>query len=125
MRHWPGIIALVLGVAAAGAGIWCWLNWDRLRLEWASARVAGAESYEAARDEIALPLLFDLLKEEGLCLGGSSGINVGGAVSMAKELGPGHTVVTVLGDSGQRYQSKLYNPEFLRARGLPFPDWLA
>lgn len=75
-------------------------------------------------DTEALHLLFDLLKEEGLCLGGSSGINVGGAVQMARELGPGHTIVTVLCDSGQRYQSTLYDPTFLASKGLPVPDWL-
>jgi cysteine synthase A len=76
-------------------------------------------------DEEALPLLFRLLKEDGLCLGGSSGINVAAAINVARELGPGHTVVTVLCDSGTRYQSKLYNPEFLRAKALPVPEWLA
>jgi cysteine synthase A len=71
-----------------------------------------------------LPLLFDLLAEEGLCLGGSSAINVAGAIRLARELGPGKTIVTILADSGQRYQSKLWNPEFLRAKGLPAPKWL-
>jgi cysteine synthase A len=75
-------------------------------------------------DEEALPLIFDLLEHEGLCLGGSSGINVAGAIRLAKDLGPGHTVVTVLADGGARYQSKLFNPEFLRAKKLPVPDWL-
>jgi cysteine synthase A len=75
-------------------------------------------------DEEALPVVFDLLTAEGLCLGGSSGINVAGAIKLARELGPGHTIVTVLCDSGTRYQSKLYNPEFLRAKGLPAPPWL-
>jgi cysteine synthase A len=75
-------------------------------------------------DEEALPIVFDLLKHEGLCLGGSSGINVAGAIRMANELGPGHTIVTVLCDGGGRYQSKLFNPEFLRGKGLPTPDWL-
>jgi len=75
-------------------------------------------------DEEALPILFDLLKEEGLCLGGSSGINVAGAIRLARELGPRHTIVTVLADSGGRYQSKLFNPAFLRSRNLPAPDWL-
>ena len=75
-------------------------------------------------DAEALPVIFDLLKEEGLCLGGSSGINVAGAIRLARELGPGHTVVTVLCDGGQRYQSKLFNPEFLRGKGLPAPGWL-
>ena len=75
-------------------------------------------------DEEAVPVCFQLLKEEGLCLGGSSGINVAGAVRLAQQLGPGHTVVTVLCDYGTRYSSKLYNPEFLREKGLPAPDWL-
>ena len=76
-------------------------------------------------DEEALPVLFDLLQHGGLCLGGSSGINVAGAMKMAREMGPGHTIVTVLCDFGMRYQSKLFNPEFLREKGLPVPAWLA
>ncbi|HLI10862.1 MAG TPA: cysteine synthase A [Alphaproteobacteria bacterium] len=75
-------------------------------------------------DEEALPLIFDLLKHEGLCVGGSSGINVAGAIRLARELGPGHVIVTILADYGTRYQSKLFNPEFLRAKNLPVPDWL-
>ncbi len=75
-------------------------------------------------DSEALPYIFDLLQHEGLCLGGSSGINVAGAVRMAKEMGPGHTIVTVLADYGNRYQSKLFNPEFLRTKSLPVPSWL-
>ncbi len=75
-------------------------------------------------DEEALPVLFDLLKGEGLCLGGSSGINVAGAIRLARDLGPGHTVVTILADFGTRYQSKLWNPAFLKKKGLPVPDWL-
>jgi len=75
-------------------------------------------------DAEALPIIFDLLKEEGLCLGGSSGINVAGAIRLAKDLGPGHTVVTVLCDFGTRYQSKLFNPAFLREKDLPVPSWL-
>jgi cysteine synthase A len=75
-------------------------------------------------DEEALPVLFDLLTAEGLCLGGSSGINVAGAKQLARQLGPGHTIVTILCDSGTRYQSKLYNPAFLRDKGLPVPGWL-
>jgi cysteine synthase A len=75
-------------------------------------------------DSEALPHVFDLLAHEGLCLGGSSGINVAGAVRMARELGPGKTIVTMLCDYGNRYQSKLFNPVFLRARGLPVPAWL-
>jgi len=76
-------------------------------------------------DAEALPIIFDLLKEEGLCLGGSSGINVAGAIRLAREMGPGHTIVTVLADYGNRYQSKLFNPAFLRSKNLPVPDWLA
>jgi cysteine synthase A len=75
-------------------------------------------------DQEAIPLVFDLLKEEGLCLGGSSGINVAGAIRLARQMGPGHTIVTLLCDYGTRYQSKLFNPEFLREKGLPVPDWL-
>ncbi|RMF08691.1 MAG: cysteine synthase A, partial [Alphaproteobacteria bacterium] len=75
-------------------------------------------------DAEALEVVFDLLRYEGLCLGGSSGINVAGAIRLAKELGPGHTIVTVLCDSGQRYQSKMFNPAFLRERDLPVPEWL-
>src|SRR5579885_312712 len=75
-------------------------------------------------DEEALPLIFDLIEHEGLCLGGSSGINIAGAIRLAKELGPGHTIVTVLADYGTRYQSKLFNPEFLRSKKLPVPEWL-
>ncbi len=76
-------------------------------------------------DEEALPYVFDMLQSEGLCLGASSGINVAGAVRMAKDMGPGHTIVTILCDYGTRYQSKLWNPEFLKEKGLPYPGWLA
>ncbi len=75
-------------------------------------------------DSEALPIVFDLVEEEGLCLGGSSGINIAGAIRLAKDLGPGHTVVTILCDYGNRYQSKLFNPSFLEAKGLPVPQWL-
>jgi cysteine synthase A len=75
-------------------------------------------------DEEAVPIIFDLLEHEGLCLGGSSGINVAGAIRLAKDLGPGHTIVTVLADYGTRYQSKLFNPQFLRSKNLPVPGWL-
>jgi cysteine synthase A len=75
-------------------------------------------------DEEAVPVIFDLLEHEGLCLGGSSGINVAGAIRLARELGPGKTIVTVLADSGTRYQSKLFNPEFLRSKKLPVPAWI-
>ena len=80
-------------------------------------------SYQVS-DEEALPIVFDLLANEGLCLGGSSGINIVGAVKLARDLGPGHTIVTILCDYGTRYQSKLYNPDFLKSKGLPVPDWL-
>jgi cysteine synthase A len=75
-------------------------------------------------DEEAVPILFDLIEHEGLCLGGSSGINVAGAIRLAKDLGPGHVIVTVLADSGSRYQSKLFNPKFLREKKFPVPSWL-
>jgi|TARA_R110002073_G_scaffold118314_2_gene257346 cysteine synthase A len=75
-------------------------------------------------DSEALPICFDLLSHEGLCLGGSSGINVAGAMRLAKEMGPGHTIVTVLCDYGTRYQSKMFNPAFLKEQGLPVPSWL-
>ena len=80
-------------------------------------------AYQVPDDE-ALRIVFDLIGEEGLCLGGSSGINIAGAIRMAKEMGPGHTIVTILCDYGNRYQSKLFNPEFLRSKGLPTPGWL-
>ncbi|MDQ6432952.1 cysteine synthase A [Mesorhizobium sp. LHD-90] len=75
-------------------------------------------------DEEALPIIFDLVQEEGLCLGGSTGINIAGAIRLARDLGPGHTIVTVLADYGTRYQSKLFNPDFLRTKNLPIPDWM-
>ncbi|MBQ0803215.1 MAG: cysteine synthase A, partial [Sulfitobacter litoralis] len=75
-------------------------------------------------DAEALPYVFDLLQHEGLCLGASSGVNVAGAVRLAKDMGPGHTIVTILCDFGTRYQSKLFNPEFLREKNLPVPGWL-
>jgi len=76
-------------------------------------------------DAEALPIVFDLLEHEGLCMGGSTGINIAGAIRMAREMGPGHTIVTILCDFGNRYQSKLFNPDFLREKGLPTPAWLA
>lgn len=75
-------------------------------------------------DAEALPIVFDLLQNEGLCLGGSSGVNIAGAMRLARDLGPGHAIVTILCDYGTRYQSKLYNPAFLREKGLPVPNWL-
>ena len=75
-------------------------------------------------DEEWLPVVFDLLKLDGFCVGGSSGVNVMGALKLAKQMGPGHTIVTMLCDSGTRYQSKMFNPTFLKGKGLPAPDWL-
>ena len=96
------------------------------------ARAASPRSSRTSRsiiaylipDEEAVPIIFDLLEHEGLCLGGSSGINIAGAIRLAKDLGKGTTIVTVLCDYGKRYQSKLFNPEFLRSKNLPVPDWL-
>ena len=86
----------------------------------------GIELDDALRvkDDEALLIIFKLLKEEGLFLGGSSGVNVAGAIKLAKRLGPGHNIVTILCDSGQRYQSKIWNPVFLKSKNLPIPDWL-
>jgi cysteine synthase len=128
-------------IAAAdpmGAAIYSWIKTGTLHMEGSSitegigqgritANLEGAPIDDAFQisDEEALPILFDLLEHEGLCLGGSSGINIAGAVRMAKEMGPGHTIVTVLCDYGNRYQSKLFNPDFLRAKNLPVPGWLA
>lgn len=91
-----------------------------------TANLEGAPIDEAFQipDEEALPIIFDLLEYEGLCLGGSSGINVAGAIRLAEQMGPGHVIVTILADYGNRYQSKLFNPPFLRAKGLPVPHWL-
>ncbi|MBB6470223.1 cysteine synthase A [Aminobacter lissarensis] len=75
-------------------------------------------------DEEALPIVFGLIQEEGICVGGSTGINIAGAIRLARQLGPGHTIVTVLADFGTRYQSKLFNPDFLRSKSLPVPDWM-
>jgi cysteine synthase A len=127
-------------IAAAdpmGAAMYNWIKHGKLETQGSSisegigqSRVtgnfAGAAVDDAYRipDEEALPVVFDLLRHEGLCLGGSSGVNVAGAIRLANELGPGHTVVTVLCDWGHRYRSKLFNPEFLRSKQLPVPDWL-
>jgi len=91
-----------------------------------TANLDGAPIDDAIQvtDEEALPVIFDLVKTQGLVLGGSSGINVAAAMRVARDLGPGHTVVTILCDGGQRYQSKLFNPAFLREKNLPVPDWL-
>ena len=120
-----------------GAAIYSWIKTGKLEMHGTSitegigqSRVTGNldgapidDAYEIP-DEEALPLIFGLLEHEGLCMGGSTGINVAGAIRMAHHLGPGHTIVTVLADYGNRYQSKLFNPEFLRAKGLPVPPWL-
>ena len=92
-----------------------------------TANLEGAEIDRAyfVPDEESVPLTFDLLEHEGLCLGPSSGVNVAGAIRLAREIGPGHTIVTILCDYGTRYQSKLYNPEFLISKSLPVPPWLA
>lgn len=76
------------------------------------------------KDEEALPIVFDLVQEEGLCLGGSSGINIAGAIRLANEMGPGHVIATILCDYGTRYQSKLFNTDFLKSKNLPFPKWM-
>jgi cysteine synthase A len=91
-----------------------------------TANLEGAPIDDAYQitDEEALPIIFDLLKYEGLCMGTSTGINVAGAIRLAKEMGPGHTIVTILADYGTRYQSKLFNVEFLKSKDLPYPDWL-
>ncbi|MBA4337515.1 MAG: cysteine synthase A [Hyphomonas sp.] len=91
-----------------------------------TANLEGIEVDKAYRinDDEALTVLFRLVEEEGLCLGGSAGVNIAGAVRLAKDLGPGQTIVTILCDYGNRYQSKLYNPEFLRGKGLPVPSWM-
>jgi cysteine synthase len=120
-----------------GAAMYSWIKHKVLKSEGSSItegiglgrvtkNIEGAPVDDAYQipDAEALPLVFSLLKEEGLCLGGSSGINVAGAIRMAKDLGPGKTIVTILADSGTRYQSKLFNPEFLKSKGLPYPDWL-
>jgi cysteine synthase A len=121
-----------------GAAIYSWIKTGELKSHGNSitegigqgrvtANLEGApidDAYEIP-DEEALPILFDLLEHEGLCMGGSTGINVAGAIRMAKDMGPGHTIVTVLCDYGNRYQSKLFNPAFLRENNLPVPPWLA
>jgi cysteine synthase A len=128
-------------IAAAdplGASIYSWIKTGELKAHGTSitegigqgrvtANLKGApidDAYEIS-DEEALPYIFDLLEHEGLCMGGSTGINIAGAVRMAKELPTGSTIVTILADYGTRYQSKLFNPAFLRDKKLPVPGWLA
>ncbi len=129
---------VVIGLAdPPGAALYSWYTSGELKMEGESisegigqsritANLEGAPVDRAYRipDAEALPIVFDLLKHEGLCLGSSSGINVAGAIRLARDLGPGHVIVTILADYGTRYQSKLFNPVFLRAKGLPVPDWL-
>jgi len=127
-------------IAAAdpmGAAIYSWIKTGELKASGSSItegigqgrvtkNLEGApidEAYQIA-DAEALPIIFDLLEHEGLCMGGSTGINIAGAIRMAKDLGPGHTIATILADYGTRYQSKLFNPEFLKTKGLPTPPWL-
>jgi cysteine synthase len=120
-----------------GAAIYSWIKTGELKGQGSSisegigqGRVTGNLDGAAIDDAFQipdtemLPVLYDLLQHEGLLLGGSSGINVAGAIRLARELGPGKTIVTILCDSGSRYQSKLYNPDFLRAKDLPLPPWL-
>ncbi|MFO1039006.1 MAG: cysteine synthase A [Geminicoccaceae bacterium] len=121
-----------------GAALYNWYKHGELKAEGSSitegigqgritANLEGAPVDDAVqiKDEEALPIIFDLIHEEGLVLGGSSGVNIAGAIRVAKDLGPGHTVVTILCDYGSRYASKLFNPDFLREKGLPVPAWLA
>jgi len=91
-----------------------------------TANLEGFEPSHAFQipDEESVPVCFDLLEHEGLCMGPSSGVNVAGAIRLARELGPGHSIVTILADYGTRYQSKLFNADFLRSKGLPVPSWL-
>jgi cysteine synthase len=120
-----------------GAAMYTWFTRQELKMEGSSitegigqgrvtANIADAPVDMAFQipDSEAIPIVFDLLEHEGLCLGGSSGINIAGAIRMAKEMGPGHTIVTILCDYGTRYQSKLFNPDFLREKNLPVPAWL-
>jgi len=120
-----------------GAAMYSWFKRKELKSEGSSVtegiglgrvtkNVEGAMVDDAYQipDSEALPIIFDLIRKEGLVVGGSSGINVAGAIRLARELGPGRTVVTILADSGTRYQSKLFNPQFLKEKGLPSPDWL-
>ena len=127
-----------IGIAdPMGAALYHWYKHGELRAEGSSisegigqsritANLQGAPVDEAYRIEDAemVATVFDLLRDEGLCLGGSTGINVAGAIRLARDLGPGKTIVTVLCDGAQRYATRLFNPEFLRSKGLPVPDWL-
>lgn len=127
-------------IAAAdplGAAVYSWVKTGELKTHGSSitegigqnrvtANLDGAPIDEAFEipDEDMLPVIFELLRHEGLCVGGSTGVNVAGAIRLAKQMGPGHTIVTILCDYGTRYQSKLFNPDFLRSKNLPAPPWL-
>jgi cysteine synthase A len=129
---------VVIGLAdPMGAALYNWYAHGELKAEGSSItegigqsritkNLEGARVDEAFQipDDEAIPLLFDLLQHEGLLVGTSTGINVAGAIRLARRMGPGHTVVTVLADGGQRYASRLFNPEFLRSKNLPVPSWL-
>jgi len=134
-EHHPGI---AIGLAdPPGAALYSYFTTGELKAEGSSitegigqgritANLEGLTIDHAFQipDAESVPVCFDLLEHEGLCLGPSSGVNVAGAIRLARALGPGHTIVTVLCDYGNRYQSKLYNPDFLRSKGLPVPAWL-
>jgi len=120
-----------------GSGLYRYYTEGEIRIEGSSitegignsritANLEGAEIDLAYRitDQVAIPLVYDMIREEGLVLGGSSGINVGGAMAMARELGPGHTIVTVLCDGAMRYRERLFNRAYLESKGLSLPDWL-
>jgi cysteine synthase len=120
-----------------GAKLYSWVKTGELVAEGSSitegigqgrvtANLEGLSFDDAYRveDPEALEIIFRLAQEEGLCLGGSSGINIAGAMRLARDLGPGSTIVTILCDYGNRYASKLYNPDFLRSKGLPTPPWM-
>ncbi|WCL52667.1 cysteine synthase A [Gimibacter soli] len=129
---------IVIGLAdPLGAAIYSYVKTGELKSEGSSitegigqgritANLKDAPIDEAFQipDTEALPVVYDLLRKEGLCVGASTGVNVAGAIRLAKQMGPGHTIVTLLCDSGLRYQSKLFNPEFLKSKDLPVPDWL-
>jgi len=133
-KHNPDI---QIGIAdPMGAALYNWYKHGELKAEGSSITEGIGQGRVTANledvivdkayqihDEEAVLLVFELLKYEGLCVGGSSGVNLAGAIRLAKEMGPGHTIVTVLCDSGTRYQSKLFNPEFLHKQNLPTPDW--
>jgi cysteine synthase A len=131
--------SVVIGVAdPKGAAMYNWFDHGEARVTEGGSITEGiglgrvtpivdeikADKAYLIGDEEAVPVIFELIEHEGLCLGGSTGINVAGAIHLARELGPGKTIVTILADAGNRYQSKLFNPDFLRQKGLPVPPWL-